>query len=272
MALFFIFPQVNEYEKNFDVQSYQIQPGDVFNFWVYPMWRQYNVCVSFAGKNYKPDKNGWVWVGMPVDMSPGRYLSFLIDCDRNSELNKYYQYLEVLEREFPERKLKRRIVRSTSHRRAKEEIEIINAYNKANIFEYFRKDDFVNPLTDIFVTNEFGKKTIYVDGSVYHKGVDLRARRGTPIKAINSGVVLLAKKLSLEGNMVMIDHGSGIVSVYLHLSKIKVKKDQKVENGQVIGLSGNTGSTSGPHLHLIIRARDVYVDPLPAIESLNRIN
>jgi murein DD-endopeptidase MepM/ murein hydrolase activator NlpD len=73
--------------------------------------------------------------------------------------------------------------------------------------------------------------------------------------------VILARPLYFEGNCVVIDHGQGLLSLYLHLSEFKVKEGEEVETGQLIGLSGGTGRATGPHLHLAIRWQSVYLNP-----------
>jgi len=79
--------------------------------------------------------------------------------------------------------------------------------------------------------------------------------------AINSGTVLLARFLYFEGNCVVIDHGQGLLSLYLHLSELKVKEGEHVDRGEDVGLSGATGRATGPHLHLAVRWQGVYVNP-----------
>jgi murein DD-endopeptidase MepM/ murein hydrolase activator NlpD len=78
---------------------------------------------------------------------------------------------------------------------------------------------------------------------------------------VNRGTVILAKPLFFEGSCVVIDHGQGLLSLYLHLSQIKVTEGQQVESGQVLGLSGASGRASGAHLHLAIRWQGVYLNP-----------
>jgi murein DD-endopeptidase MepM/ murein hydrolase activator NlpD len=73
--------------------------------------------------------------------------------------------------------------------------------------------------------------------------------------------VILARPLFFEGNCVVIDHGQGLLTLYLHLSKFLVKEGDDVEKGQPIGLSGGTGRATGPHLHLAVRWQGVYLDP-----------
>jgi murein DD-endopeptidase MepM/ murein hydrolase activator NlpD len=78
---------------------------------------------------------------------------------------------------------------------------------------------------------------------------------------VNSGTVILARPLFFEGNCVVLDHGQGLLTLYLHLSEIKVKEGEQVRKGQEIGLSGGTGRATGPHLHLAVRWQGTYLDP-----------
>ncbi len=94
-----------------------------------------------------------------------------------------------------------------------------------------------------------------------HRGTDYRAPSGTPVHASNAGEVILARELYYEGNCVIIDHGLGFMTLYMHLSKFDVKEGDKVEKGEIIALSGGTGRVTGPHLHLSVRWNGEYLDP-----------
>lgn len=94
-----------------------------------------------------------------------------------------------------------------------------------------------------------------------HKGMDFRAGMGTPVHASNSGVVVLAERLYFEGNCVVIDHGLGLYTIAMHLSKIDVQDGERVVKGQLLGLSGATGRVTGPHLHWAVRWNNAYLDP-----------
>jgi murein DD-endopeptidase MepM/ murein hydrolase activator NlpD len=112
------------------------------------------------------------------------------------------------------------------------------------------------------ISDLFGVQRVF-NGSVQstHQGLDFRAPTGTPVAAVNRGQVLFAGPLFMEGNFVVIDHGQGLLSLYLHLSKFSVKAGDVVEKGQQIGLSGGTGRATGPHLHLAVRWQGVYLNP-----------
>lgn len=94
-----------------------------------------------------------------------------------------------------------------------------------------------------------------------HFGLDYRVHTGTPVAAMNDGTVLLARFLYFEGNCVVIDHGQGLLTLYFHLSEIKVKEGDPVKRGDLIGLSGGTGRATGPHLHVAVRWQGTYLDP-----------
>jgi murein DD-endopeptidase MepM/ murein hydrolase activator NlpD len=95
----------------------------------------------------------------------------------------------------------------------------------------------------------------------FHVGVDLAANPGTPVKATAAGVVRFAGTTEVYGQNILLDHGAGIETRYGHLQKIGVTRDQRVERGQLIGLTGNTGRSTGPHLHYEVLVNGRPVDP-----------
>jgi murein DD-endopeptidase MepM/ murein hydrolase activator NlpD len=94
-----------------------------------------------------------------------------------------------------------------------------------------------------------------------HQGLDYAVPSGTPVAAVNSGTVLLARSLYFEGDCVVLDHGQGLLTLYMHLSEIKVTEGEKIERGEEIGLSGGSGRATGPHLHLAVRWQGIYLNP-----------
>ena len=112
-------------------------------------------------------------------------------------------------------------------------------------------------------TDSFGTRRMF-NGKIasIHRGADFRAATGTPVRAGNSGVVVLARHLYFEGNCVIVDHGLGLFTESLHFSRIDVKEGQHVNTGDLLGLSGATGRVTGPHLHWAVRWQGAYLDPL----------
>jgi Peptidase family M23 len=122
--------------------------------------------------------------------------------------------------------------------------------------------NFLPPLHLAPQSDSFGNQRIF-NGKLasVHRGLDYHAKPQTPVAAINSGRVVLAQPLYYEGGCVVIDHGLGVMSVYMHLSKIEVAVGGRVHRGQIIALSGATGRATGPHLHLGVRWQGSYLDP-----------
>ena len=116
-------------------------------------------------------------------------------------------------------------------------------------------------------TDSFGTRRMF-NGKLasIHKGADFHAAMGTPVRAANSGTVVLARPLYFEGNCVVIDHGLGIYTLSMHFSRIDVKEGQRVQAGEVLGLSGATGRVTGPHLHWAVRWQDAYLDPIKLLK------
>ena len=119
-----------------------------------------------------------------------------------------------------------------------------------------------HPPVDARISDVFGTQRKF-NGKVLstHQGLDFAVGTGTPVAAVNAGTVVLARSLYFEGNCVVLDHGQGLLTLYLHLSEFKVKEGDQVERGQVIGLSGGTGRATGPHLHIAVRWQGTYLDP-----------
>ena len=124
---------------------------------------------------------------------------------------------------------------------------------------------FIKPRTSV-ITSEFGSGRVF-NGQLTarHLGVDFRGAVGQPVRAANRGVVALVDNFFLAGNVVYIDHGGGVVTSYFHLSKPLVRVGETVKRGQVIGLVGNTGRVTGPHLHWAARYGANTVNPLDLV-------
>ncbi len=113
------------------------------------------------------------------------------------------------------------------------------------------------------ITSYFGWRIHPVLGyEKYHNGVDIAASSGAPVVAVASGTVILSEWYGGYGNCVIIDHGGGVVTTYGHFSQRNVSVGQQVTGGQVIGLAGSTGISSGPHLHIEFQVGGQTVDPL----------
>lgn len=113
-----------------------------------------------------------------------------------------------------------------------------------------------------WVSSKFGYRVSPFTGrKEFHRGLDIATRKGTPIIAPADGIVTFSAKKWLIGNMITIDHGYGMVTRYGHIYKLKKNKGDRVKRGELIALVGNTGRSTGPHLHYEVRINGVPVNP-----------
>lgn len=122
--------------------------------------------------------------------------------------------------------------------------------------------DFIKPV-NAASTMSFGESRILNEEKTsLHTGTDFPVAENSPILASNSGTVVLVHDLFYEGNTVIIDHGLGLFTVYLHMARIDVREGDKLEKGAKLGLSGASGRVTGPHLHMGARWNGVWLDPV----------
>jgi murein DD-endopeptidase MepM/ murein hydrolase activator NlpD len=133
------------------------------------------------------------------------------------------------------------------------------------------RSTFLRPRSSV-VTSAFGTGRLF-NGQLTarHLGVDFRGAVGEPVRAANRGVVALVDNFFLAGNVVYINHGGGVVTAYFHLSKTLVSEGDTVSRGQQIGLVGNTGRVTGPHLHWAARYGEITVNPLDLVKLQQRV-
>lgn len=123
------------------------------------------------------------------------------------------------------------------------------------------KTPFRDPVEAPTVTDGYGYTRSTAGALVAHKGTDFRAPVGTPVYAMNRGVVRLVRTFRNYGKTVVVDHGQGVQTLYMHLSRVLVGEGTLVSPGQLIARSGDTGYTLGAHLHVSVRVRGISVDP-----------
>lgn len=193
---------------------------------------------------------------VPLNMTPGEVIVAVADAPEAK--------LTVTTVSWPATSI---IVEDELANPAKAERDRIDVDNQA-ITGSFDQADGEPQFTGVFkkpagkLTSTFGEWRTFNDGHrSQHLGIDVLAKEGSKVKAINSGTVVLVTEALLAGNVVVVAHGAGIASSYYHLSEITVKKGDKVAIGDQLGLVGQTGRTTGPHLHLSVRVHGGFVDP-----------
>jgi len=127
----------------------------------------------------------------------------------------------------------------------------------------WKNQDFIWPVKNkVTITDIYGYSRSVQNTVTTHKGIDFRAPIGTPVYAMQKGIVRIAKKFTLYGNTVVIDHGKGIHTLYMHLDSISVKENKLIDQGTELGKSGQTGYSFGPHLHMSVWVNGISIDPL----------
>jgi hypothetical protein len=148
-------------------------------------------------------------------------------------------------------------------RRREGELELIRAARAIQRDSAGWAQDFIWPARGR-ISGRFGSQRIYRgEPGSYHAGVDVAAGAGAPVVAPADGVVVLAasEPFSLEGNLLIVDHGHGLNSAFLHLSRLDVRVGERVRQGQAIGAVGATGRATGPHLHWALTWNGARLDP-----------
>jgi hypothetical protein len=224
-------------------------------------WRGKTVYFGF-------DSQSGLWYGLAgvdVDAKPGKYPLALEAVSASGERSRHARAIPVGMGTYPVTKL---TVPSRYTEPDAATLRRIRAEKKRKeqVFAGFTPErlwsgPFAAPASTV-TTGVFGSQRTFngVRQSI-HQGLDYRAAVGTPILAIGDGRVLLAAELFYEGGFLVLDHGQGLLSTYMHLSKFEVKEGDRVHKGQLVAHSGGTGRATGPHLHLGVRWQGVYLDP-----------
>ena len=143
-----------------------------------------------------------------------------------------------------------------------EEMQLLIGFRDSVSDSRFWRDPLEPPVPGC-VTSPFGVRRLHNGKPTgeYHGGVDQRTPEGKPIRAIAAGVVKFAKPFNVLGNAVGLDHGQGLESMYLHMSKLAVEQGAEVKKGDILGYAGETGRANGPHLHWVMYVNGVNVNP-----------
>jgi murein DD-endopeptidase MepM/ murein hydrolase activator NlpD len=242
------------------------------------------ITVKFLDKNVSVEKAVWngkevpffnfrgndmVVLPIAVDLRPGFYP--LVVTLNNG--NVFTQNVQVGSKNFekivlgpPKDSPIKREELAVKAQERKVDLDKIFSEKSSNIFF---SDAFGWPFAEkTIISVSFG--TVYKTGSaeIKHMGTDLATKIGTPVLAINDGQVRKAYFDPVYGNSIILDHGRGIFSYYIHLDEIKTKEDVLVKKGEVIGTAGQTGYATGPHLHFSVKVAGISVDPINFISAL----
>jgi murein DD-endopeptidase MepM/ murein hydrolase activator NlpD len=225
-------------------------------------WLEHEISFSFDATQ----KAWFALAGASQETKPGIYPIELYGETKSRQAITFKRQISVLRQRYPKVTVLKVPGRYTAP--DPEQLRLI-ARDKEVKAEAFKtltperewKGSFQRPVT-AEISDVFGVQRVF-NGAVQstHQGLDFRVPTGTSVAAVNSGTVILAQSLYFEGNCIVIDHGQGLLTLYLHLSEIRVKEGERVIKGQQIGLSGGTGRATGPHLHLAVRWQGIYLNP-----------
>lgn len=225
--------------------------------------------VAFAGRAwpvYAAGPSVWMtFLGTDPTTKAGRYAVTVEARNRAGTALRVRRELMVLRVAFPRRRLTfdpetaALLTPENVERERRRVREALRVVNPTPLWE----DPLLLPLEGP-VSSPYGVISVYQGVTRgFHSGVDFAVPEGTIVRAAGAGIVRLAELLPLSGNAVMIDHGVGVVTAYLHMSAIDVTVGQRIQKGDVVGRVGSTGLASGPHLHWGLRVNGVRVDPMP---------
>jgi murein DD-endopeptidase MepM/ murein hydrolase activator NlpD len=215
----------------------------------------------WMGKKIEFRKDGEIWkalAGVDLAIKPGKYPlrwgeneSFLVPVAARAYAASRITVAPRFVQPPPE----------VAKRIAEEQQVKKKAFSSSPMEERFWKGSFRAP-TPTPHTSPFGTRRLY-NGKTnsIHQGLDFGAPAGSPIEASNSGRVVIARDMYFEGGFVVIDHGEGIFTLYMHLSAFLVKEGDMVEKGQPIAKSGASGRVTGPHLHFGVQWQGSYLEP-----------
>ena len=232
---------------------------------------QEGLSVQFAGRRaeFFTQKDGGMLALVPVSVfqKPGTYSLSLLGAD--GEQLKPFK-ISVVDAHFKTQNVN--VSKSTEGLQPLPgEIEAIQALKNRVSAVKFWDGEFISPTSDC-QNSPFGVLRMHngVPTGDYHKGVDLRSPAGRPIHAINAGVVEISRMYRLHGGTVGLDHGQGVGSIYIHMSKLNVTPGERVKKGDVIGYVGSTGFATGPHLHWGMYVSGLPVNPNQWIPNVPR--
>jgi hemin uptake protein HemP len=242
----------------------KISPGDVFLIKVSGLKTSGMPHASLGGKEFsfsRCRRGSFVAIGAAdIETKPGVHIIRVKVGKRKGKLK-----LMVRKASFPEQKL---TLPDDKVFLKPEDLDRVKKENKRldNIFETTSKKlwqgDFVPPLNNE-ITSVFGARRVMNGKWIsVHRGIDMKGDAGEEVRASNDGRIVLEEDLFFGGNTIILDHGQGIYTIYMHLSKFNASSADIVSKGDVIGFVGSSGRASGPHLHFGAKVQEMSVNPV----------
>jgi len=251
-----------------------LQPGEVILAVLKDEPPAKSVRFQFLGKTYvlsasRPGEKPFVLIGVDLDVKPQSYPIRITSEKEDGTKEDARQEVLIEPKIFTQKRfwIKEALISPPSQEleRIRREQELLQDIYSCMTPEWLGTGSFIPPLDQEPFPN-FGQRRIYNRRPPsIHGGVDIGAPWGTPIRAANSGKVVLASNLYFSGKTVIIEHGQGVFSIYGHMSKFLVKRGDEVKKGALIGKVGSTGRSTGPHLHWALKIYESRVDPFALV-------
>ena len=214
------------------------------------------VLIKLLGDSY------FAIVGLPLSLKPGEYF---IDGQWGDEIALQKKFFAVADKKYSTQRIdiedKRKVnpYESDMERiwaEQKRQKKAKNRYSRSLV-----DIELLQPVEGI-MTGSFGRRRIF-NGEARrpHSGMDIAAEKGVPVIAPSNGKVIELGDFFFSGNLIYVDHGQGMISLFAHLSEINVRLGQQIEKGEVIGKVGATGRVTGPHLHWSLGLNGTWIDP-----------
>ena len=264
--IIFIYASANAFQA--DVLPYEISPGDPFIIKVTEAKTSRLPSALLARKKFyfsSCGKGCFVAIGsLGIKTKPGVYTIKVKVGKKKKSLKLFVKHtiFPTEELTLPEDKV---FLSRKNLKRVKIENKKLKSIFKRVTKKYW-EEDFILPLEND-ISTDFGIKRIINNKRIsVHRGVDIIGQEGEEIKASNNGRVVLAKELFFGGNTIILDHGQGIYTIYMHLSEFNVKPRDIVSRGDTIGFVGSTGRSTGPHLHFGVKVRNINTNPVSFVE------
>lgn len=266
LLVFFMHASADAFQV--EVLPHEISPGEAFIIKVNGAKTSWLPTASLFGKQFYFSSCGegcFITIGaVEMETEPGVYAVNLRVGNEKKNLNLVVKHtsFQTLRLTLPDDKV---FLSTENLCRVKRENEKLKSICQI-VSDRRWEGSFILPLENA-ISTVYGTKRIINDKMIsVHRGVDIKGQEGEEVKASNSGKVVLAEDLFFGGSTIIIDHGQGIYTIYMHLSKFNVKPPDIVSKGDIIGFVGLSGRSSGPHLHFGVKVLNINTNPVSFVE------
>ncbi len=242
----------------------KINPGDAFLIKISGFKDQYQPVVSFKDKQLslsRQSDGSFIAIGAAdIDTKPGYHPVTITAGTKKIKKNLIVKKISFpsINLSLPEEKV---TLSPEDLERAEKEAALLKSFWPI-LSDKQWEGRFTSPLQNE-ISTQFGiKRIINKKKTSIHYGIDIKGKNGELVRASNAGRVILAEELFFGGNTLILDHGQGIYTIYMHLSKMNVKTEDLVSKNDVIGHVGSSGRSSGPHLHFGVKVHGINVNPV----------